>query len=202
LGGNGGPYSNFYNRGADYGPSENDIPHRVTFASVYEMPVGKGKRYWSDNIAGLILGNWAVSGVLTAQAGAPFTVTTQANTVYSAVGALRADVLRDPTLPGGERSLGRWFDTTAFQQPAPARFGNQGVGTLRGPGLFNTDLAILRNFALPGEDRKLQLRGEFLNATNHANFGLPGRVLNAPGFGVISSAGPARRVQIGARIVF
>ena len=63
LGGNGGPYSNFYNRAADYGPSENDIRHRVTFASVYEIPVGKGKRYWSDNFAGLILGNWAVSGV-------------------------------------------------------------------------------------------------------------------------------------------
>ena len=122
--------------------------------------------------------------------------------MYSAVGALRADVLRNPNLPTDERSIGRWFDIGAFQQPAPAKFGNQGVGILRGPGLFNTDIAILRNFALPGEDRKLQLRGEFLNATNHPNFGLPARVLNAPGFGVISSAGPARRVQIGARIVF
>jgi hypothetical protein len=202
LGGNGGPYSNFYNRAADYGPSENDISHRVTFASVYEIPVGRGKRFWSDNVAGLILGNWALSGVLTAQSGAAFTVTTQANTVYSAVGALRADVLSDPTLGADQRSIARWFDTSAFQQPAPARFGNQGVGILRGPGFFNTDLAILRNFALPGENRKLQLRGEFLNATNHTNFGLPGRVLNAPGFGVISSAGPARRIQIGARIVF
>jgi hypothetical protein len=60
----------------------------------------------------------------------------------------------------------------------------------------------LRNFAIGGEDRKLQLRGEFFNIANHANFGVPGRVLGAPGFGVVSSAGPGRRVQIGARIVF
>jgi hypothetical protein len=202
FGANGGPYSNFYNRAADYGPAENDIRHRFTYMSVYELPVGKGKRYLANNFAGTILGNWTLSGVVTMQSGAPFTVTTQTNTVYSAAGALRADVVRNPNLDSGERSIYRWFDTAAFAQPAPGRFGNQGVGLIRGPGIFNADLSILRNFPLPGEGRKVQIRGEFLNATNHTNFGGPGRVFGAPGFGVISSAAPARRIQLGARFIF
>jgi hypothetical protein len=202
LGAEGGVYSNFYNRAADYGPSENDIRHRFTFNSVYELPFGSGRRFLSGSPLRHVLGGWGISTLITLQSGPPFTVTTQANTVFSAAGALRADVLRDPNLAAGERTVQRWFDTTAFQQPAPARFGNQGVNILRADGVINADAALLRNFGLGGEDRKLQLRGEFFNIANHANFGVPGRVLGAPGFGLVNSAGAGRRVQIGARIVF
>jgi hypothetical protein len=202
LGADGGPYSNYYNRAADYGYSENDVPHRVTFSSVYELPFGKGRRYLTNHPLRHIVGNWSFGGVLNWQAGAPFTVTTQSNTVFSAIGALRADVLRDPNLDGGERSLGRWFDTDAFRQPAPATFGNQGVNILRGDSIFRLDASAIRNFALPGEGRALQFHAEFLNLPNHANFGIPGRVLGAPGFGVVSSAGPARSIQLGLRLSF
>jgi hypothetical protein len=202
LGAEGGVYSNFYNRRADYGPSENDIRHRFTFNSVYELPFGRGRRFLNNSPLRHIVGGWGISTLITLQSGPPFTVTTQANTVFSAAGALRADVLRNPNLDASERTVQRWFDITAFQQPAPARFGNQGVNILRADGVINADAALLRNFGLGAEGRKLQLRGEFFNIANHANFGVPGRVLGAPGFGVVNSAGPGRRVQIGARIVF
>lgn len=135
------------------------------------------------------------------QSGGPFTVTTASNTVFSAAGALRADVSRNPNLANQDRTLGRWFDTSAFSQPLAGRFGNQGVDILRADGIINADLSLLRNFSF-GETRKVQLRGETFNVANHANFGLPGRVFGAPGFGTVSSAGPARRVQLGLRIVF
>jgi len=45
-----------------------------------------------------------------------------------------------------------------------------------------------------GERRKFQLRGEFFNLMNHPNAGNPGSTLGGPGFGVISSADPGRRV--------
>jgi hypothetical protein len=169
---------------------------------VYELPFGAGRRFLTGSPLRHVVGGWALSTLITLQTGPPFTVTTQANTVFSAAGALRADVLRDPNLPAGERTVERWFDPAAFQQPAPAQFGNQGVNILRADGIINGDAALLRNFGFGGEGRKLQLRGEFFNIANHANFGLPGRVLGAPGFGVVSSAGPGRRVQVGARIVF
>jgi hypothetical protein len=62
-------------------------------------------------------------------------------------------------------------------------------------------MSILRNFALT-ESAKFQLRGELFNIMNHPNYGSPGATLNGPGFGIVSSAGPGRRIQIGGRVVF
>jgi hypothetical protein len=202
LGAEGGVYSNFYNRRADYGPGENDVNHRLTFSSVYELPFGRGRRFLAASPARHLVGGWGLGTIVTVQSGPPFTITTQVNSVFSAAGALRADVLRGAALPDGEKSLFRWFDVDAFRQPAPARFGNSGVGILRSDGVINADLSVLRNFSLGAEDRRIQFRGEFFNLANHANFGVPGRVLGAPGFGVVGSAGPARRVQLGIRLVF
>jgi hypothetical protein len=202
LGDTSGIYSNYYNRAADYGYSENDIPHRVTLSSVYELPFGKGKRWMTNNVLGYIVGNWSLGGIFGWQSAPPFTVTTQVNTVYSASGSQRADILRNPNLPAGERTLNRWFDTEAFVQPAPATFGNQGVNLVRGDSLLKLDMSVLRNFPLPGEGRVLQFRAEFLNLPNHANFGLPGHSLGGPGFGVVSSAGPPRSIQLGLRMTF
>ena len=201
LGAEGGPYSDFYNRRLDWGPSENDVRHRVTFSSVYELPFGRGKKYLSQSWFRHIAGDWAVGTVVLLQAGAPFTVTTQIDTRFSnAAGALRADVSRNPNL-GGERSIARWFDTAAFTQPANYRNGNQGVNILRADNIVNFDFSLLKNIPV-GEGRKFQLRGEFFNTANHPDFGVPGRILGGPGFGVVASARPARRVQVGARFVF
>jgi hypothetical protein len=201
LGAEGGVYSNFYNRAADYGPSENDIRHRLTASGVWELPFGKGRRFLADSGWRFLAGGWSLGGVLTLQTAPPFTVTTQVNSVFSTAGALRADVSRNPNL-GSERTLGRWFDTSAFSQPAPAQFGNQGVNILRGDSLTNVDLSIQRSFRLWSEASRLQLRGEFFNLANHANFGIAGRVFGAPGFGVVNSAGPARTIQVGLRLAY
>jgi hypothetical protein len=178
------------------------VRHRLTLTSVYDIPVGQGKKYLADHWLGHIVGNWSLGGLLTLQSGEPFTVNTQVNNtfVFSA-GAQRADVLRNPNLSNDERTLNRWFDTGAFVQPAQFMFGNQGVNILRADGLINLDLSILRNFPIR-ETMKFQLRGEFFNITNHPNFGGPGATINGPGFGIVSGAGPGRRIQIGARFVF
>ncbi|NWF84168.1 MAG: hypothetical protein HXY18_10100 [Bryobacteraceae bacterium] len=202
LGAEGSVYSNYYNRRADWGPSENDIRHRLTWSGVYELPFGKGKKYLADSPMRHIIGGWGVGGILTLQSGAPFTVTTQVNSVYSAAGALRADVSRNPNLPNNQRTLARWFDTGAFSQPPAATFGNQGVNILRADGVINLNASVQRNFGLWSEQSKLQFRAEFFNFANHPNFGVPGRVLNGPGFGIVGSAGPARSIQLGLRLAF
>ena len=202
LGAESGPYSNFYNRRADYGPSENDIPHRLTLSSVWELPFGKGRAFLKDSPVRHLLGGWGLGGVFTAHSGPPFTVVTQVSSVYSAIGATRANVSRNPNLPTGQRRLDRWFDTDAFSQPAPATFGNQGVNILRADGIVTLDLSIQRNFSLGSEQRKLQFRAEMFNTANHPNFGIPGRAFGGPGFGVVSSARDPRSVQLGLRLVY
>lgn len=203
VGADGGPYSDFYNRRLDYGYSGNDVPHRMTFASVYELPFGAGRRFLNGNSpVRWVLGDWNLGINALLQAGAPFTVTTLVDTRNNfSAGALRADLVGDPTLPTDQRNPSRWFNTAAFAQPAAFRNGTGGVGIVRADGKINFDVSLLKNFPI-GERRKIQLRGEFFNLTNQANFGNPGTALGAPGFGVINSADPGRRVQLGARMVW
>ncbi|MFN0106553.1 MAG: carboxypeptidase regulatory-like domain-containing protein [Bryobacteraceae bacterium] len=195
-------FSNFYNRRADWGPTGNDIRHRFTMTSVYDIPVGRGKKYLSDNWLGAVVGNWSLGGIMTLQSGEPFTVNTQVNNTFvNSAGAQRANVLRNPNLSNDQKTLDRWFDTAAFVQPAQFTFGNQDVNTVRADGTINIDASILRNFPIR-ESMKVQIRGEFFNITNHPNFGGPGATLNGPGFGIISGAGAGRRIQLGGRFVF
>jgi hypothetical protein len=200
--GNEPSYANYYDRDSDYGPSGNDVRHRFTVSSVYELPVGRGKRYLAKGPLGVIAGNWSVGVLALMQTGPPTTVTTQTNTTNAfSAGAQRADLLRDPNLKSSERTLTRWFDTSAFTQPATFTFGTSGRGVIRGDGVVNFDLSLLKNFFF-AEQKGFQFRLEMFNAFNHPDFGLPGATLNGPGFGVVSSARGGRNIQVGLRLVF
>jgi hypothetical protein len=202
IGNNGGPYSDFYNRRADYGPSNNDVRHHLALSWLYELPFGTGRRWLSANPVRYLLGGWSLSNVSTFQTGAPFTTTAQTDTTNSfAAGALRPNVLENPNLPSGQRSVAEWFKTAEFAQPAQYHFGNEGVGILRGAGVVDCDFSVLRTIRFK-ERAQVELRGDFFNAFNHTNLSLPGRTFGSSTFGVISSAGPARQVEIGARLSF
>jgi hypothetical protein len=200
LGAGHGPYSNFYNRKADWGYSENDVTHRYTLSSVYELPFGGGRRYLAHHPLRFIVGGWALGTLATIQSGAPLTITTQTNTTNSfSAGNLRANVLRTPTL--SSPSINGWFDIAVFQQPAAYTFGDEGVGIVRSDGRNLFNFSILRNFRLT-ESKKLQFRAELFNAFNHPKFGNPGIMLGAAGFGIVNSAVPARVIQLGLRLPF
>jgi hypothetical protein len=202
LGSEGGPYSDFYNRRADYGPSENDIRNRFTWGSVYQVPYGKGRKFGSDSRLATVFGNWGISATLVAQSAPPFTVRTATNTTGAfSAGPLRADISANPNLPASQRSLARWFNTGVFTQPAQFRFGNQGVNQVRGAGRLGLNASILRDFPIT-ESKRLQFRAESFNLLNRANFNLPGQILGNPDFGLISSAQQPRQVQLGLRFIF
>ncbi len=86
-------------------------------------------------------------------------------------------------------------------QTQAGQFGNAGRNIARGPGYTNLDLALVRDFRFDG-DTRLQFRAEVFNVANHANFGLPVADLNSPNFGRILSAGPARLLQFGVKLLF
>src|SRR4029077_9250030 len=74
-----GPYSDYYNRRNDYGPSANDIRNRVSLSSVYEMPFGRGKKFLTNSVLGHIVGGWTIGAVAVAQSGPAMSVITQTN---------------------------------------------------------------------------------------------------------------------------
>lgn len=193
---------NLYDRAAEKALSGNHTPHRFVWSSVYELPLGTGRRYLSDSFAGKIIGGWNLGLIVTLQAGNPMALTMQTNTTNAFTpGPLRPDVLRDPTLPESERTLARWFDTEAVVAPAAYTFGNAGRALLYGPGLNNIDLSLLKNHRW-GERFNVQFRFEAFNVVNHTNFNEPGRAVGNSSFGVISSARDARILQLGLKFQF
>ena len=192
-----GSYSDAYNRGLDKARSGSDVPHRLLLTLQYEVP-----RLNTNRVVKAVASNWKFGVLETAQSGALFTVVTAANTTNAfSAGPLRPNLLRNPELDSSERTVQRWFDTTAFAAPAFFTFGNSPRSVLRGASLLTTDLTLERNFTVR-ERYKFDLRGEFYNVLNHANFNTPGHILNGPGFGVVSSARPGRQVQLAARFSF
>ena len=76
---------------------------------------------------------------------------------------------------------------------------------LDGPGFRVVDLALSRDFQLPGRT-KLTFRAEGTNILNIVNYGQPGNAVpsgaTSTTFGVIRTAGAMRRLQLGVRLTF
>jgi outer membrane receptor protein involved in Fe transport len=191
------------------GPSDFDIRHRFVASYIYELPFGRGRAYLHDGPLSYVLGGWRLSGLANVRSGRPFTVSANANSTAlggprggGLVGAF-ADCLRDGSLSPGERTIDRWFDTTAYAVPTPARLGTCGRNTLRGPNLTNFDMAVARTFPLFSEGRNLEFRWEVFNMFNTPQFGLPERNLSSTSAGRISSlAGDPRVMQFALKLNF
>ena len=116
-------------------------------------------------------------------------------------GGDRPNRAADGNLPAGERTIDRWFDVRAFTTPAQFNFGNSARGILVGPGVFNVDLGVHRNFPF-GERRYVSFRWEMFNALNRANFGDPNAAIGNSVAGQISGTAAARIMQFGLKVIF
>src|SRR5262249_53885812 len=142
----------------EWGPMPDDRSHVLVVNHVYELPFGAGRRYASAGWLGHVVGNWNVSGIWGFSTGQHFTPGLASAVSNSAGGGGdRPDRARDGNLPAGERTIDRWFDVAAFASPAQFLFGNAGRGILEGPGYFNVDLGVHRDFRF-GERRALSFR--------------------------------------------
>jgi hypothetical protein len=195
------------------GPSDYDVPQRVVFSWVYELPFGKGKPFASSGAASKIAGGFQVTGAYTYAAGRPFTAFASSNNSSIDIGEEQAlpNVIGTPVTPD---NVNCWFYSSAnskckgfsganaFSIPAPGVFGNSGRNTLRGPGLEYLDLSVSRNFVIT-ERIKLQFRAEAFNLTNTPAFGLPNANVSGGSPGVITSlAADPRIMQFALRLTF
>jgi hypothetical protein len=116
----------------------------------------------------------------------------------------RPDQISNPN--DGPKTPEQWFRTVAFQRLTAAaggqRSGTAGRNTVISPGIVQTDLSVRKLFAVT-ERHRLELRTEFFNALNRANFLTPGTSIGAPQtFGVVQSARPARIIQLALKYSF
>jgi hypothetical protein len=209
AGGTGSFTQNARNLRERRGPSDFDILHHFTAGYIYELPFGRGRSYLNEGMLSHVLGGWRISGTSGIRTGRPFTIRAGSND--TPLGGPRggglvsafADCLRDGTLSKSERTIDRWYDTTAYSRPNPARLGTCGRNTVRGPGITNFDFSLARVFNYFGEDRGLEFRWEMFNMFNAPQFGLPERNINSSAAGRITTlAGDPRVMQFALKFNF
>jgi len=157
-----------------------DARQRFVTSVLYDLPVGKGRKYLNRGIASSIIGGWGLSSIVTVSTGFPENIQDGLDRSNTAVGNDRPNAtgispkLANPTPDA-------WFNIQAFALQPLGTFGNVGRNVLTGPGIVAWDFSTLNNFNFT-ERRYLQFRFEAFNAANHPVWGDPGVLLNANRF--------------------
>src|SRR5580658_2458144 len=159
----------------EYGNADFDVRHRFVTNFVYDLPFGNGQKFGSNltGVANQLVGNWQVTGIVSAQTGNWFTPTDDlVNISNSDCGGAVFNCARPNVVgnPNGAHCLpGTLFNTCAFApNGVEGTFGNAGRNIILGPGLQNWDLSFIKEFPVR-EQMHFEFRAEFFNIWNHPN---------------------------------
>lgn len=193
-----------YNLKAERGIAVSNIPTRLVVSGVYDLPFGPDRAYAQKGLLGKVIGGWELGGIYYIQSGQQVWIRSANNTTGTFDLLMRPDKVGNPFLSSGKRTLAYWFNTAAFQAPAPLHFGNSPRSVnLQGPAWYNIDFNIHRSIHIPiTEQTRFELRGECFNCLNHPNFLPPSGLQGTVNFGRITSAEPARTLQVAGKFYF
>jgi hypothetical protein len=202
----------------NYGKAGFDRTHNFSLNYVYRLP--QFSRHWNNRFSRKAFDGWELSGITRFQSGAPlgFTYTTVAGTDLTGTSGVagvdtRVNLIGNPNLARGDRTIYRAFNTSVVKPPDRSNFGigNAPKDPIRGPGINNWDISLFKNTALTSDGKhRLQFRFEAYNALNHtqfsaedtaARFDTQGNNVNGR-FGQYTAARDARRVQLGLKYLF
>ena len=210
--GSGGDLNNITNPYAgwqyDVGPSSYDRTQVAFVNFVYQLPIF---RTTQNRMLKTTLGGWQLSGIVTANSGAPLNLGVTGSNVASVIqnSGNRPNLNGSITYP---KTVSSWFNPAVFSVPTGVGtdiYGNLGFNALRGPGRQNWNLSLFKSFLI-NESRgsRFELRADAFNTWNHTQFrgdvNTGGISLNtgAGNFGAITGAFDPREFQLGARLVF
>jgi hypothetical protein len=183
---------------------------------LYDLPFGKGQHWATSGIGAALLGGWTYSGVLSRLSGTPFTVTDGNGT--------RQGILNAPNNQLTPNIIGRlhttknkpynsskvctvgsincsYFDTTAFTPADPSgttvpALGNAGRNIMRGPGFFDVDTSLFRNFKIR-QYLTFQFEANAYGLTNTPHFGNPNADINSSTFGMVTGEAATANASLG-----
>jgi hypothetical protein len=197
---------NLYNIRANRAVSSYDQPFNDTLSILDELPFGKGRHFDIQSTAwDLIAGGWGIDLINTETSGLPLNISYSPTTQGSASPL----VTPLPNLTGASLYLHNgnpvdYLNAAAFSNPSYTQpFGNAGRNIARTPFFSELDFGLHKNFSLRSERRYLQFRAEAFNLLNKTNFAPPSTLTsNSSGFGVFTSAFPARQIQLALKLYF
>lgn len=185
-----------------------DIQNSFTASGSYDLPAGHGRKYLANGnkFVDGVLGGWSTNFIVTLRTGFPQTITC---TKTTGAGTGCDALLTGAPLYAGPHNVSQYYNPAAFADPpvvttiGQTNFAPLGGGPTQvfGPGFRRLDFSLFKTFPIT-EKRRLELRAESFNLTNHPNFGQPTSLnyLNTKQFAIITSTidtpNDARQLQL------
>jgi hypothetical protein len=190
------------NTRAERGRSDFDQRFRSVTSFNYLLPFGTGRAHaFTSPVADALLGGWSFGGIVTFSSGFPFTPLWPDDSSRTYSEFSRPNRVGDGNLPEGRRTVQRWFDADAFEEPPLFTFGNAGRNIIDGPGIANLDISLHKEFRF-SESKRMQFRVEFFNFLNHPNFGAPGLTIGEDAGEITDTSTRQRQVQFALKFAF
>jgi outer membrane receptor protein involved in Fe transport len=220
-------YTDPLNPRLDRALADFDTPQRLVISGIWELPFDRG---FENKVMKFLSQGWQVNVIASFQKGNPFTLYSNDNQSQQnnfldrpdKIGAIRyfnphhvnsfasSNTTNTPgstsTCLGSDVTNGHfYFDPTAFDclNPALFTFGTLSRNALRGPGINNWDLSIVKKTRIGEGAKSVEFRAEFFNAFNHTQFTNPDNAGFSGTFGQVTSTRvDARIIQFGLKLYF
>jgi hypothetical protein len=205
---------------AEYSIGLLDVPHKLTFSPIIELPFGEGKRWANSGAAAFILGDWTISSIISIESGFPVNIrnSTNATQLFTAMqranpgtGNPETDGTRHERIspPQGsgctnECGIGKWLDAAGFAIAPPFTLGTlpRTLSDVRTPHRNNWDFVAAKDLRLKG-DMRGEIKVEVLNITNTVKTTGPVATMGSANFGQITTqSGFMRMTQLTFRLSF
>jgi outer membrane receptor protein involved in Fe transport len=189
----------FFNLRREWGPADGDTTHYFSADWVYQLPALASLH---NALLRGALGGWQFSGIFSAASGQPIIISEQTGENIS-----RPDYLSGNPINSNYTQTLQYLNTPAFlavpvssASSLPIRPGNLGRGAIRGPGFWDVDLSLGKNFKI-AEKVQFQIRLDAFNALNHTNMtSFASTDITNSSFGRFTNTRGSRVAQVNARL--
>jgi len=190
---------NSFTLAGENGPASFDARHRLAYSFIYDFRA-VGKR---NSFSRGVFGGFQVAGTGQFQTGQPFTVNSIFDVNLDGNLTDRLNNTNGLEVTGNRAQPLRLTTSNTFSMLAPVgQDGRIGRNTFRAGNILELDLSVIKSIAFTST-RKVTVRADFFNFINRANYGIPVRLLEAPGFGrATNTVTPGHRIQFALKYSF
>jgi Carboxypeptidase regulatory-like domain/TonB dependent receptor len=203
-----------------------DTPQRLVISGLWELPFDHGIE---NGILKKVLGGWQFNAIASYQKGNPFTLFSNNNSSQqdqdpdlsrpNVIGPKQYQnprnnqqtfntntancISSDAGDINGNVTGAYWFNPSSYDcvNVPLFSFGDAPRNFLRGPGINNYDLSLVKKTKV-FESKAVEFRAEFFNAFNHAQFLNPNTAGGSGTFGQITTDRNPRLIQFGLKFYF
>jgi hypothetical protein len=184
------------NRSLERGPC---IAGAADRRHIFNTSIVAGTPRFSNRTLKLVASEWHLSTIFRILSGQAMDITTRRDPMFTGVRFQRVDQM----LPNvyGDKTVRDYLNPAAFRLPTDGKPGTIGRGSVVGPGTWQFDVALSRDFPLT-ERQKLELRAEAFNVTNSMRMNDPDTTFENGTFGQVRTARDPRIMQFALKYVF